>query len=135
MVPENWTVKQEDDVTIVYAPEEGEMDVWKEKLEISLTDANDLNLEDGFSFYKEQDLPAIYDGLKVIGHGDENINGMKSKWMVFSFNQSSYTFHNLFYLIRKDKKFYMLQAAAEKGFYSKYESEYRKIIRSFQFVK
>ena len=135
MVPEKWTVKQEDDVTIVYAPEEGEMDVWREKLEVSSTSANDLNLEDGFAFYIEQDLPAIYDGLKVLERGDAEINGLKAKWMVFSFTQSSNVFHNLFYLIWKDQKFYMLQAAAEKSFYPKYESEYRNIIRSFQFVK
>jgi len=135
MVPEKWTVKQEDDVTIVYAPDEEGMDVWKEKLEISVTAANDLDLEEGFAFYKEQDLPAIYDGIKFLNRGEENINGIKTKWMVFSFSQSANVFHNLFYLVWKDKKFYMLQAAAEKGFYPKYEKEYLKIIRSFQFVK
>ena len=135
MVPEKWTIKQEDDVTIVYAPDEGEMDVWKEKLEISLTDAQDLSLEDGFDFYLEQDLPAIYDGLKLISRGEEEINGLKTKWMVFSFSQSTNVFHNVFYLVWKGKKFYMLQAAAEKSFYPTYEGEYLKIIRSFQFVK
>jgi hypothetical protein len=135
MVPENWTTKQEDDVTILYAPDEGEMDTWKEKLEVSLTGANDLNLDEGFNFYIEQDLPAIYDGLKILDRGEENINGLKTKWMVFSFSQSSNVFHNLFYLVLKDNKFYMLQAAAEKSFYPKYENEYRKIVRSFQFTK
>ncbi|HEU5292747.1 MAG TPA: hypothetical protein VFU05_18990 [Cyclobacteriaceae bacterium] len=134
-IPFKWTVKQEDDVTIVYAPDEGDMDVWKEKLEISLTTANDLDLEEGFKFYIEQDLPAIYNGIQVLKQGEENINGLKTKWMVFSFSQSSNVFHNLFYLVWRDKKFYMLQAAAEKSFYPKYESEYLKIIRSFQFVK
>lgn len=134
-IPFKWTVKQEDDVTIVYAPDEGNMDVWKEKLEVSLTPANDLDLEEGFKFYIEQDLPALYEGITVLRQGEEKINGMTTKWMVFSFRQSSNVFHNLFYLVWKDKKFYMLQAAAEKSFYPKYEGEYLKIIRSFQFVK
>src|SRR5690348_15471074 len=98
-IPFKWTVKQEEDVTIVYAPDEGDMDVWKEKLEVSLTAANDLDLEEGFKFYIEQDLPAIYDGIKVLRQGEEKINGLQTKWMVFSFRQSENVFHNLFYLV------------------------------------
>jgi hypothetical protein len=135
MIPEKWTTNQEDEVTIVYAPDEGEMDTWKEKLEVSLTDANDLNLEEGYNFYVQQDIPAMYDGLKIINQGEADINGLKSKWLVFSFNQGPHIFHNLFYLILKDKKFYMLQAAAEKSYYPKYEGDYLTIIRSFQFAK
>ena len=65
-IPVGWVVQKEDEITSVYAPDVGDMDTWKEKVEISLTDANDLNLEEAFTFYVEQDLPALYDGITIL---------------------------------------------------------------------
>lgn len=142
-VPERWTIEQEDDITSVYAPDEEEMDSWKEKLEISITDANDLNLDDAFNFYIQDDLPTMYNGLKVIRQGEEVINGLNAKWVLFSFSGSgtigtaevSFTFNNLFYLVLKNNKLYMLNGIAEKEYYQKLESDYLKIVRSFQISK
>jgi len=143
IVPERWTVEPEDEITSVYAPDEEEMDTWKEKLEISLTDANDLNLEDAFNFYIQDDLPTMYNGLKIVRQGEEVINGLDTKWVLFSFSGSgtlgttevSFTLYNLFYLVLKNNKLYMLNGIAEKDYYQKLESDYLKIVRSFQVTK
>jgi hypothetical protein len=142
-VPERWTVEQEDEITSVYAPDEEEMDSWKEKLEISLTDANDLTLEDAFNFYTQDDLPNMYKGFKIIRQGEEVISGLNTKWVLFSFSGSgtvgtaevSFTFYNLFYLTLKNNKLFMLNGIAEKEYYQKLESDYLKIVRSFQITK
>ena len=143
IIPAQWTVDQEDELTIVYAPDEEEMDTWREKLEISITDAIDLTLEDAFNYYVHDDLPTIYNGLKIIRQGEEDINGLKAKWVLFSFSGSgtlgttevSFTLHNLFYLVLKDNKLYMLNGIAEKDYFQKLESDYLKIVRSFQVNK
>ena len=142
-VPEKWKVEQEGEITSVYAPDEGEMDTWQEKIEVSLTDANDLNLDEAFEFYIEQDLPAMYNGLKIEHQGNELINGEKTKWAVISFAGSgtvgttevSFTLHNLFYLFHKNGKLYMLNGIAEKSYYPKLENHFLEIVRSFQFTK
>ena len=134
-IPFKWTVEKEGDITSVYVPDEGEMDTWKEKLEVSVYDANDLNLEEAFEFYMKQDLPSMYDGMKIEKQGGEVIHGEPSKWAVFSFSQSSAVLYNVFYIVVKNKKIYMLQAVAEKSFYPKYESGFLEIIHSFQFTK
>ena len=134
-IPFKWTVEKDGDITTVYAPDEGDMDTWKEKLEVSVYDANDLNLEEAFEFYMKQDLPSMYNAMKIEKQGGEVIHGQQSKWAIFSFSQSSAILYNVFYLVVKDKKIYMLQAVAEKSYFAKYEGKYLEIIRSFQFVK
>jgi len=143
IVPQHWTVEQEDEITSVYAPDEGEMDTWKEKLEISINDSNGLALEDAFNYYTEADLPTMYNGFKIVRQGEEVINGLNAKWVLFSFSGSgtlgttevSFTLHNLFYLVLKNNKLYMLNGIAEKDYYQKLESDYLKIVRSFQVTK
>ena len=134
-IPFKWTVEQDGDITSVYVPDEGDMDTWKEKLEVSLYDANNLNLEEAFAFYIEQDLPAMYTAMKVEKQGEEVIHGQKMKWALFSFSQSSAVLYNIFYLALKGDKIYMLQAVAEKSFYPKYESGFLEIIHSFEITK
>lgn len=134
-VPAKWTVKQDSEITSVYAPEEGEMDPWREKLEISVSDANDLSLEEAFAFYIEQDVPALYDQFVILRQGEEEIKGLKSKWFVFSFTQSSVTLTNVFYLFLKNNKLFILQGIAEKSIYPNFENSYLEIIRSFQVTK
>lgn len=134
-IPYKWTVEKDEDVTSVYVPDEGDMDTWKEKLEVSLYDANDLNLDEAFAFYIEQDLPAMYNAMKVEKQGEEIIHGQKTKWALFSFSQSSAVLYNIFYLTVKGNKIYMLQAVAEKSFYPKYESGFLEIIHSFELTK
>jgi len=143
IVPERWTVEPEDEITSVYAPDEEEMDTWKEKLEISLTDANDLTLDEAFNFYLQEDLPTLYNGLKIVKQGEEIIHGLNTKWVLFSFSGSgtvgttevSFTLYNLFYLALKNNKLFMLNGIAEKDYYQKLESDYLKIVRSFQVIK
>ena len=143
MVPEKWTVEQEDDITSVYAPDEEEMDTWKEKLEISVTAANDLTLEEAFTFYVNEDLPTMYNGLKILKQGEEVVNGLPMKWVLFSFSGSgtigtsevSFTLHNLFYLALSNNKLFMLNGIAEKDYYQKLEGDYLKIVRSFNVTK
>jgi hypothetical protein len=142
-VPKRWTVEEDEAITSVYAPDEEEMDTWKEKLEISLTDANDLTLEDAFNFYIQDDFPVAYKGFKIIRQGEEVIHGLNTKWVLFSFSGSgtlgetevSFTLNNLFYLTLKNNKLFMLNGIAEKEYYQKLESDYLKIVRSFQINK
>ncbi len=142
-VPEKWTVEQEGEITDVYAPDEGEMDTWRERLDISLTDANDLSLEEAFTFYIKDDLPPAYKNFAIVRQGEETIHGLYAKWVLFSFSGSgtvgetevSFTLYNLFYLVLKNNKLFMLNGIAEKDYFSKLESDYLKIIRSFQVTK
>jgi len=143
VVPEKWTTRQDGDVTIIYVPDEGEMDTWKEKLEISVGSAQELTLEEAFDFYTRQDLPTAYTGFKIIKEGEEDIQGVSAKWIVFSFTGSgtvgsgevSFTLYNLFCIVIKNGKLYMLNGIAEKEYFPKLESDYLKIVRSFQVVK
>jgi hypothetical protein len=143
VVPEKWTVEQDGEITSVYAPDEEEMDTWREKLEISLIDANDLNLEEAFQFYMEEDLPTNYNGIIIERQGDEVINGLPVHWAVFSFagsgtvgsSEVSFRLYNIFYLTKKGEKLYMLNGIAEKSYFPKLETGFLEIIRSFQLTK
>ena len=142
-IPEKWKVEQEGEITEVYAPDEGEMDTWRERLEISLTDANDLTLEEAYTFYVKDDLPQAYNNFAIVRQGEETIHGLEAKWVLFSFSGSgtvgetevSFTLYNLFYLTVKNNKLFMLNGIAEKDYFSKLESGYLKIVRSFQLTK
>jgi hypothetical protein len=142
-VPEKWIVEQDGEITDVYAPDEGEMDTWKERLEISLTGANDLTLDEAFTFYIEVDLPPAYKNFAIVRQGEETFHGLQAKWVLFSFSGSgtvgetevSFTLYNLFYLKLKDNKLFLLNGIAEKDYFAKLESDYLKIVRSFQITK
>lgn len=142
-VPEKWTTRQENEITSVYAPDEGEMDTWKEKLEISVYDGKELSLGEAYDFYIEKDFPSAYSSFTLVKQGEEDIRGTVARWAVFSFTgtgtvgsgEVSFTLYTLFYLVLKNEKLYMLNGIAEKDFFPRYENDYLKIIRSFRVIK
>jgi hypothetical protein len=138
-IPENWIEKTEGSTTDAYAPDVGDMDEWKEFVGVSVAEANGLTLEEAFTFYITQDFPGYYPKFAVVKKGDETIGGLKAKWVLYSFSnssvagsQSSATLYNIFYLVLKGDRLYSLNGIAEQSHYPTYENDYLSVIRSFR---
>lgn len=140
-----WTVRVNGSDSFVYAPEDGDMDQWDEKLDFSKVDGEDITLEDAFDFYVNTDFPEAYAKFKVVAQGDEKINGLPAKWVVFSFSASgeaadatasentiSATLQALFYVIKKDNALYLINGVTEKNLFSRFDLPFRTIIRTFR---
>lgn len=141
-----WRVRTNGNETSVYAPADGEMDPWDEKLEFSVTDGEGIELEDAFRFYIQTDFPATYGKFKLVDQGSEEINGLQAKWATFLFSAQgtaaggtgsgdstlSATLYALFYVIKKNNTLYLVNGVTEKKLFSRFESSFRTIIRTFR---
>ncbi|HET9054166.1 MAG TPA: hypothetical protein VFM90_08340 [Cyclobacteriaceae bacterium] len=142
-----WTVRTSGSDSFVYAPEEGDMDPWSEKLEFSKADGEDITLGDAFDFYTNTDFPAAYGKFKLVAKGDETINGLPAKWAVFTFSATgeaatpsgdstlSATLQALFYVIKKDNALYLINGVTEKSLFASFDLPFRTIIRTFRVVE
>ena len=139
-IPEKWRERTDGTTTDILAPEDGEFDVWQEFVGVSLSESNDLSLEEVFTYYIKEDFPGYYKNFKIEKSGEETINGQKMKWVLYSFTSSSTvqgktqsaTLYDIFYLTLKNKTLYSLNAIAEKEYYQKLEADFLRIIRSFR---
>lgn len=141
-----WTVRVTGAESFVYAPEEGKMDPWSEKLDFSLADGEDITLEAAFDFYANTDFPQAYGKFKLVAQGDEDINGLPAKWITFTFSGTgqaenatssgdstiSATLQALFYVIKKNNSLYLINGVTEKSLYPKFDLPFRTIIRTFR---
>lgn len=141
-----WKAKTSGNETSVYAPHDGGMDPWDEKLEFSITDGEGVELNDAFDFYIKTDFPAAYGKFKLINQGAEEINGVKAKWATFTFSAQgtaeggagssdstlSATLQALFYVIKKDNALYLVNGVTEKNLFGKFDPSFRAIIRTFR---
>ena len=141
-----WRVRTNGNQCSVYAPPDGEMDSWDEKLEFSLTDGDGIELEDAFTFYIQTDFPAAYENFKLISQGVEEINGLTAQWATFTFSAKgtaaggtgsgdstlTATLQALFYVIKKNNTLYLINGVTEKNLFSRFESPFRTIIRTFR---
>jgi len=138
-IPENWRERVEGTTTDIFAPEDGELDVWQEFLGVSLSESNGLTLDEVFTYYIKEDFPGYYQNFKVEKTGEETINGQKMKWVLYSFTSSTTvngkpqvaTLYDIFYLTLKKDTLYSLNGIAEKGYYPTLEPGFLNIIRSF----
>jgi hypothetical protein len=141
-----WTVQVHGNESYVYAPADGAMDSWDEKVSFSISDGEDILLEDAFEFYIKTDFPEAYGKFKLIAQGDESINGVNAKWATFIFSANgkaagatssgdstiSATLQAVFYLFKKNNSLYLVNGVTEKSFFVKYEPAFRAIIRTFR---
>jgi len=139
-VPASWTEKTDGTTTDVYPPEEGELDVWTEFVGVSVAEANGLSLDEAFQYYVTQDFPSYYSNFTIVKKGEEIINGLKTKWVLYSFSNTgasndtlkSATLYNIFYLIHKKDILYSLNGISEKSHYPTYEKDFLGVVRSFR---
>ena len=61
-----WTTKFHGNESFVYAPADGAMDSWDEKIDFGVSDGEGIELEDAFDFYIKTDFPEAYGRFKVI---------------------------------------------------------------------
>jgi hypothetical protein len=141
-----WTVRTSGNESFAYAPEDGNMDSWSEKLDFSIADGKDIALEDAFDFYINTDFPAAYGKFKLVEKGEEQINGLRAKWATFTFSATgqaangmsagdstiSATLQAIFYVIKKDNTLYLVNGVTEKSLYPKFDLPFRTIIRTFR---
>lgn len=141
-----WKVQASGSESSVYAPPDGGMDPWDEKLEFSVTDGEDIELNDAFDFYINTDFPAAYGKFKLVNQGSEEINGLKAKWATFTFSAQgtaaggtgsgdstlSATLQALFYVIKKGNSLYLVNGVTEKNLFPKFDLPFRTIIRTFR---
>lgn len=141
-----WKVRASGSESSVYAPADGSMDPWDEKLEFSLTDGEDIELNDAFDFYIHTDFPSAYGRFKLINQGSEEINGLNAKWATFTFSAQgtaaggtgegdstlSATLQALFYVIKKGNSLYLVNGVTEKNLAPKFDLPFRTIIRTFR---
>lgn len=139
-IPASWTEKSDGTTTDVYPPEEGELDVWTEFIGVSVAEANGLSLDEAFQYYITQDFPSYYSNFIIVKKGEEIINGLKARWVLYSFSNTgasndalkSATLYNIFYLIHKKDILYSLNGISEKSLYPTYEKDFLGIVRSFR---
>lgn len=141
-----WNVRVNGNESYVYAPADGNMDPWDEKVEFSVTDGEDIELNDAFDFYIQTDFPSAYGKFKLISQGAEEINGLQAKWATFIFSAHgtaanagtsgdstlSATLQALFYVIKKGNSLYLVNGVTEKDLFSKFDPSFRAIIRTFR---
>jgi hypothetical protein len=142
----DWRVRTNGSDSDVYAPADGEMDSWDEKLEFNVTDGEGIELNDAFDFYINTDFPNAYRNFKVIDQGTEQINGLQAKWATFTFyaqgtaaggtgsgdSSISATLQALFYLIKKNNSLYLVSGVTEKNLFAQFNPSFRAIIRTFR---
>jgi hypothetical protein len=141
-----WTVRINGSESSVYAPADGDMDAWDEKVEFSKTDGEDIELSDAFDFYIKTDFPAAYGNFKLINQGTEQINGLEAKWASFTF--SAYgtaakagragdsiltaSLQAVFYVVKKNNSLYLVNGVTEKSLFPKFDPSFRAIIRTLR---
>lgn len=144
-----WKVRANGGESAVYAPPDGEMDSWDEKLEFSVTDGENIELDDAFDFYMNTDFPELYGNFNLLNQGSEDINGLKAKWATFTFTAQgtaaggtgtgdstlSETLQALFYVIKKDNSLYLINGVTEKNLFQRFDASFRTIIRTFRVKK
>lgn len=141
-----WTVRENSNESFAYAPDDGSMDSWSEKLVFNLTDGAGITLEDAFDFYIHTDFPEAYEKFQLVAKGNEQINGLAAKWATFSFSASgraanatssgdssvSATLQAVFYVIKKDDTLCLVNGVTEKSLFPKFDLPFRTIIRTFR---
>lgn len=141
-----WNVRFSGSESYAYAPADGEMDPWDEKIEFSVTDGEGIELTDAFDFYLNTDFPEVYGGFKVVDQGSEQINGLSAKWMTFTFaaqgtaagatgtgdSTVSATLQALFYVIKKDNSLYLINGVTDKSLFFRFDQPFRTVIRTFR---
>lgn len=142
-----WRVRSSGSESFAYAPPDGGMDSWDEKVDFSVSEGEGIELEDAFDFYIKTDFPAAYGKFKLVNQGDETINGLKAKWATFTFSAQgtaggagnsgdstlSATLQAVFYVFKKDNALYLANGVTEKNLFRKFEPSFRTIIRTFRY--
>lgn len=139
-----WQAKQNGTSTYIYAPADGAMDQWDEKLDISTAEANDNTVDEAFDFFIGTDFPESYAKFTVIRKGEETIHGIKARWAEFTFsgagaaeganenNQVTATLRVIFYLFEKNNTLYLINGLTEQSLFKKFEPDFRTTIRTFR---
>lgn len=141
-----WNVRIQGSESYVYAPADGAMDPWDEKVEFSVTDGEDIELEDAFEFYIKTDFPSAYGKFKLVNQGTEQVNGLEARWATFTFSAQgtaaggtgagdstlSATLQAVFYVFKKHNSLYLVNGITEKSLFPKFDPSFREIIRTFR---
>ncbi len=142
-----WRVTETNGSMYIYAPADGAMDPWDEKLDISTAEANDNTIDEAFDFFIGTDFPETYLKFTLIKKGEEVIHGVPARWVEFTFsgfseaeganenNSVSASLHVLFYLLLKDNTLYFINGVTEKSLFNRFEPDFRAIIRTFQITE
>lgn len=140
-----WRAQLKGPDSYVYAPADGAMDPWDEKIEFTVTDGKDIELDNAFEFYTKTDFPSAYGKFKLVNQGSEKINGLDARWVTFTFSANgiaagaaekgdstiSATLQALFYVIKKNDSLYLINGVTEKSLFLKFDPLFRAIIRTF----
>lgn len=141
-----WTARLSGTDSYVYAPADGAMDPWDEKLEFSVTSGENIELDHAFNFYTTFDFPELYAQFELISQGEEEINGLPAKWAIFTFSGQgtasaatasgdstvSANLQALFYVIKNGDSLYLINGVTEKNLFSRFDPSFRAIIRTFR---
>lgn len=142
-----WRAKPAGNATYVYAPADGPMDQWDEKLDISVAEASDNTVDEAFDFFIGTDFPESYAKFTVIKQGEETIHGIKARWAEFTFsgagaaeganenNQVTATLRVIFYLFEKNNTLYLINGLTEQSLFTKFERDFRATIRTFRIAE
>lgn len=141
-----WRVRATGPDSYAYAPPDGTMDPWDEKIVFSITDGEDIELNDAFDFYINTDFPQAYSLYKLVNQGSEQINGLQARWATFTFSAEgiaeggtgvgdstvSASLQALFYVIKKGNTLYLINGVTEKNLFTRFDAPFRTIIRTFR---
>lgn len=141
-----WRTQLKGSDSYVYAPVDGDMDPWDEKVEFTVAEGEGIELEDAFEFYIKTDFPSAYGKFKLLNQGAERINGLDARWATFTFSAQgvaaggtgagdstlSAMLQAVFYVIKKDHSLFLVNGITEKNLFPKFEPSFRTIIRTFR---
>lgn len=120
--PEGWEIIEEEDVDAVtaVAPFEGEQDMLRESISVSVEEVDDEMTVDQFSNHVNAVTAAECADYRVEQTGSITIDGVPANWIIFSYTEPHGTIMTLGYSLVKGGRGCLVTCNAEPNTYPRY---------------
>lgn len=131
----SWTLTVSEDRITLHAPLENRRDNEHENLGVSRSPIYGLTLEEAYNRYIIEPFPNTFKDFLIIDEGDQEINGIDSKWIKFSFFDEEVGINatNHIQLLINDEFLYILIGYASSMKFLEYEESFNGIIQTIRF--
>jgi len=134
-LPSNWTENKADEKGnksfVGVSPAESSDDSFFENVIVSTTPNIDQNLK---SYFKDR-VNRIKFSVKEFHHegeGDEEINLLKAKFVIYTFDYNGVTMEMIAYIFVKNKTAFVITGSALQSTFDSYKDKFQDIARSFK---
>lgn len=132
-VPDGYKVKpdySEQVPVILYSPAEGDKDEFTENINV-VTQTFDGDIETYFQA-NVMGMNNLMREFKMIKSGSASINGLESRWILYSFAYGEKTMKVLAYCFTVNGTGYVITCSAVPDSYERFEKTFRQTCESFQ---